>query len=165
MKPAKLGISLVIGALMVVFAGSAAYAQYPPTSVGPTTVPSSVPSVTAVAGETITFHGGQCPPGAAVKVTWDDGTLLASGTAGSSGTFAIAITIPQDATPGAHDVTATCGSVRQFLRVNVRAATVVNAPLARTGTSSITPLSAFGAAVVVLGGALILGARRVRATS
>ncbi|MCU1453620.1 MAG: hypothetical protein JWN46_1766 [Acidimicrobiales bacterium] len=160
MKRTKFGVGLVAGILMVLFAGSAAHAQYPTT--GPTTS-GVIPEVTVVAGSNIDVKGDHCPPGSTVTITWDDGTVLATTTAGADGTFSATITVPADAEPGVHIVTATCGSVQQFLKVNViepGTPVATGTTLARTGTSNIGPLLGIGAAAVVLGAAFVYGARR-----
>ena len=129
-----------------------------------TTLPSDIPTVTAVRGETITVDGQACAPGAEVTVTWDDGTPLGTFVADENGDFTTTITIPANATLGVHLVTATCGDVEQFINVNVLAETVDNVDegtLARTGSDTM-PLVAIGAAALVLGGAFLYGARRPR---
>ena len=166
MKRAKFGISLIAGILMVLFAGSAANAQYG-TTTSPTT--SAIPEVTVVAGATVDVTGDHCPPGSTVTITWDDGSVVGTTVAAADGTFTTTITTPADAEPGVHIVTATCGNVQQFLKVNITEAGaagtgtgtgVANTTLAHTGTSNIGPLLGIGGAAVVLGAAFVYGARR-----
>lgn len=169
----KLVLAVLFGAILALFAGSAAgaqddpYAPGPTTTAGPTTsVPEEdIPTITVTRGETVDIPGEGCPPNSEVVVTWDDGTDLGTFTADDNGDFVTTITIPADATLGVHLVTATCGDIEQFINVNVLAETVDNVgtgTLARTGTSSTGPLVGIGAAAVVLGGAFLYGARRPR---
>jgi LPXTG-motif cell wall-anchored protein len=130
-----------------------------------TTTEPDLPVITVVRGETIDVNGQGCAPGAEVVVTWDDGTVLGTFTADENGDFTTVITIPSNATLGVHLVTATCGDIEQFIKVNVLAETVNNVDdgtLARTGSSNTGPLIGIGAAAVVLGGAFLYGARRPR---
>lgn len=130
-----------------------------------TTSEPDLPVITVVRGETIDVNGQGCAPGAEVVVTWDDGSVLGTFIADENGDFTTTITIPTNATLGIHLVTATCGDVEQFIRVNVLAETVNNVDdgtLARTGSNNTGPLIGIGAAAVVLGGAFLYGARRPR---
>ena len=135
------------------------------TTGGATTVPDDIPTITVVRGETIDVSGEGCAPGSEVVVTYDDGTVLGTFTADENGDFTTQITIPANSTLGVHLVTATCGDVEQFIKVNVLAESVDNVDdgtLARTGSSNTGPLVGIGAAAVVLGGAFLYGARRPR---
>ena len=168
----KMMLAVLFGALIALFAGSAAGAQDDPyattTTTGgetTTTLPDGIPEVTAVAGETITVDGTSCAPGATVTVRWDDGTVLGTFTADDDGNFTTTVTIPSNASVGVHTMTATCGDVVQYLNVNVLAdsvTTIDNGTLARTGSNSTTPLLFVGAAALVLGGAFLYGARKPR---
>ena len=169
----KLVVAVLFGALLALFAGSAAGAQgiYPPqssTTSGPTTTTApEIPSVTVVRGETVDVAGSGCEPGASVVVTYDDGTVLGTFIADANGDFVTTITIPANSTLGDHLLTATCGDLEQYLNVNVLAEQV-NAPggvnngaLPRTG-SNTGPLVGIGAAALVLGAAFVYGARKPR---
>ena len=83
--------------------------------------------------------------------------------------FVTTITIPSTSTLGEHLVTATCGDVQQFIKVNVLAEQVNNTTpgvsggtLPRTGSSNTGPLVGIGAAAMVLGAAFVYGSRRPR---
>ena len=170
---AKLVVAVLFGALLALFAGSAAGAQgiYPPqssTTSGPTTTTApEIPSVTVVRGETVDINGSGCEPFATIVVTYDDGTELGTFTADANGDFVTTITIPTGSTLGDHLLTATCGDLEQYLNVNVLAEQVTNpgnvnnGALPRTGTDT-APLVGIGAAALVLGAAFVYGARRPR---
>jgi len=159
MKRSKFGLAFLLGAMLALFAGSAAFGQSDPYGTTSTTA-GSIPSVTVVRGQSVDVKGSGCAAGAAVKVTFDDGTVLGNFTADANGDFVASVTIPATATVGEHLITATCGSVQQFLRVNVLGESV--STLARTGTSTTGPLVGIGAAAIVLGAAFVYGARRPR---
>ncbi len=167
MKTTKLVLGLAVTALLLLFTGSAAHAQYEP---GPsTTTPTTdIPEVTVVRGETVDVSGTDCAPGADVVVTMDDGTDLGTFTADENGSFVTTITIPSSTSLGSHLITATCGDVQQFLRVNVLGESVDSgvagggSALARTGSSNTAPLVGIGAGALVLGAAFVYGSRRPR---
>ena len=168
MKRPKFGLSLIVGVLMVLFAGGAATAQYG-TTTSPSSTPITLPTVTVVAGQQIDVYGNNCPAGSTVTITWDDGTVLGTTIALPDGSWRTTITIPVSATPGNHTITATCGNIKEFLTVDVVVqGTTVTTPavtqttLARTGTSNIGPLLGIGGAALVLGAAFVYGARRPR---
>jgi len=174
-----------------------------PTTVVPTseetttTVPSDIPEITLEQGETGNLSGTGCEPGGDVVVTLEGGTVLGTFTADENGDFVATITIPATLPVDQYLATATCaapadrtkvrdaqfggitstgGVVKQFIRVNVTAATsgtdVTAAPvvpstpssgtsLPRTGTNS-GPLTALGLAGLTLGAAFVYGSRRIR---
>jgi len=176
MTRSKMVMAALLGALMVLVAGTAATAQddpYAPTTgtsapTTDTTTPVDIPTVTVVRGETIDVSGKACAPGSEVVVTWDDGTVLGTFTADENGDFTTTIQIPSNASLGVHLITATCGDLEQFLNANVLAETVDNVDngtLPRTGSSNTGPLVGVGLAAVVLGGAFLYGARRPRTQS
>lgn len=165
MKTTKLVLGFAVAALLLVFTGSAAHAQYEP---GPsTTTPTDIPEVTVVRGETVDVSGTDCAPGAEVVVTMDDGTNLGTFTADDNGSFVATITIPASTSIGSHLITATCGDVQQFLRANVLGESVDSGAtgggaLPRTGSSNTAPLVGIGAGALVLGAAFVYGSRRPR---
>ncbi|MBX3287189.1 MAG: LPXTG cell wall anchor domain-containing protein [Actinobacteria bacterium] len=166
MKRTKLVLGLAVAALLLLFTGSAAHAQYEP---GPTTTTPStdIPEVTVVRGQTVDVSGTDCAPGAEVVVTMDDGTNLGTFTADDNGSFVTTITIPSSTSLGSHLITATCGDVQQFLRVNVlgeSTSTGGSGALPRTGSSNTAPLVGIGAGALVLGAAFVYGSRRPRTT-
>ncbi|MCB1031298.1 MAG: LPXTG cell wall anchor domain-containing protein [Acidimicrobiales bacterium] len=129
-----------------------------------TTAPSGT-TLTGVAGQAVEVVGDSCAPGSTVTFTWDDGTVLGTTTADDNGEFSTKVTIPANATPGNHTITATCGDVEQFITVNVLGDSVNNVDqgtLPRTGSSNTGPLVGIGAAALVLGAAFLYGARRPR---
>ena len=175
----KLLVALLAGALLALFgASSIANAQdcgyggcvTTTTGGGPvTTTTPDIPTVTVVRGQTVDVTGHGCEPGATVSVTYDDGTDLGSFTADDNGDFVTTITIPAGSTTGEHLVTATCGDLQQFLKVNVlgedvTAPGVGSGTLPRTGSSNTAPLVGIGAAALVLGAAFVYGSRRPRTT-
>jgi LPXTG-motif cell wall-anchored protein len=165
MKTTKLVLGLAVATLLLLFTGSAAHAQYEP---GPTTTTptTDIPEVTVVRGETVDVSGSDCAPGADVVVTLDDGTNLGTFTADENGSFVTTITIPSSTSIGSHLITATCGDVQQFLRVNVLGESVDQGvgggALPRTGSSNTAPLVGIGAGALVLGAAFVYGSRRPR---
>src|SRR3954468_10466383 len=175
----KLMVALLIGALLTVFGATAANAQdctyggpgCTTTTTGGTTstTGSEIPTVTVARGETVDVSGHGCQPGETVPVTYDDGTVLGTFTADDNGDFVTTITIPSNSTLGEHLITATCGDLQQFLKVNVLAEQVnnpgvSNGELPRTGSSNTGPLVGIGAAAIVLGAAFVYGSRRPRTT-
>lgn len=176
----KLLAALLVGALLSLFAVSAASAQdcgyggpgcttttQPPTEATTTTTTADIPTITVVRGETVDVSGADCAPGADVTVTWDDGTVLGTFQADDNGDFVATITIPSNASLGEHLITATCGDVQQFVKAEVMASGtttpgVNDGGLARTGSSNTGPLVGIGAAALVLGAAFVYGARRPR---
>ena len=168
----KLVLAVLLGAFLAVFGASAANAQDPyapgsttTTEGGPTTTEGEIPQVTVVRGETIDVAGEGCAPGAEVVVTWDDGSELGTFTADDNGDFVTTITIPSSTSLGSHLITATCGDVQQFLRVNVlgeSTSTGGSGALPRTGSSNTAPLVCIGAGALVLGAAFVYGSRRPR---
>lgn len=163
MKRTKLVLGLAVAALLLMFTGSAAHAQYEPGST--TTTPTTdIPEVTVVRGETVDVSGTDCAPRAEVVVTMDDGTNLGTFTADENGSFVTTITIPASTSLGSHLITATCGDVQQFLRVNVlgESTSTGGGALPRTGSSNTAPLVGIGAGALVLGAAFVYGSRRPR---
>ncbi len=170
MKRTKLILGLAVAALVLAISGTA-NAQYPPATDPPPT-PGDIPIVDVVRGETVDVRGDECSAGATVTVTYDDGTTLGTFTADADGMFVSTITIPSGSSLGEHLVTATCGEVEQFLRVNVLGQQIVRpggaAPggaLPRTGSSNTAPLVGIGAGALVLGAAFLYGSRRNSATA
>jgi LPXTG-motif cell wall-anchored protein len=169
MKRSKFAVAILFGVLLALVGGSAAFGQDDPYAPGSTTTTTTtpgeeIPTVTVVRGETVDIKGDGCAPGSTVTVTFDDGTVLGTFTADANGEFITTITIPSNATLGEHLITATCGDVQQFLKVNVlgEAVDINDGTLPRTGSSNTGPLVGIGAAAVVLGAAFVYGSRRPR---
>lgn len=86
----------------------------------------------ALAGQAITVMGKgfDCGPdegsAGAVEVLWDSAYLLASTTAGSSGSFTAVLAVPTEANPGLYDITARCALHQD--RVATRGLIVAKAP-------------------------------------
>lgn len=175
----KLLVALLVGALLTMFgaattasAADCGYGGCPTTTTAgggaTTTTAGSVPTVTVVRGSTVDVSGHGCAAGATVVVTYDDGSTLGTFTADSNGDFVTTITIPSNSTLGEHLITATCGDLQQFLKVNVLGESVSTSPgvssgtLPRTGSSNTGPLVGIGAAALVLGAAFVYGSRRPR---
>ena len=171
----KVLAAMMCAGLLMLFGASTANAQdacgyggCTTTSMGSTTT-STIPTITVVRGQTIDISGNNCAPNATVVVTYDDGTTLGTFTADSTGSFVVTITIPANSTLGQHLVTATCGSVQQFVKVNVLSEQIPGTTpgvgtgtLPRTGSSNTGPLVGIGAAAMVLGAAFVYGSRRPR---
>lgn len=157
----KMLLAPALALLAILAFGGVASAEYG----GPTTV-------TVVQGETINVTGDGCNPGATVTFTITAGAYSAevgSTTAGTDGSYNTTITIPKDTPVGPATATATCegpdGVVTKVLGLNVTAAateTVPTGTLPRTGSSSTQTLVGVGAGLLLLGGALAVGARRTR---
>jgi LPXTG-motif cell wall-anchored protein len=124
---------------------------------------------TVVPGQEITITASGFAPAADVTATFaSQPVVIARGTADASGTATMTGTIPADATPGSHSITVSGqgadGSPRELT-----ASLVVLGPgggagagLPRTGTSTL-PLTGVAAALLGVGAAFFLTARRRRA--
>lgn len=157
--------ALALGALAV----PAAAQTYPPSggcSLG-------LSSSTVPAGGTVVVSTSGTPcyaPGSSETLTFtSDPVNLGTVTANANGQFSTTVTIPSDATAGTHTITssgpgASGGTLvlSASLTVTRAAAPVAAAPgqLAFTGSSDTAPLLWIALVALVLGAALVIGARR-----
>lgn len=138
----------------VLFAAGTANAQYNQPSIG-------ADDTTPNAGQTIHVTGSGCVAGEDVAFAFD-GTPAGGAVADANGDFAGDVTVPSNATPGAHTITATCGTLVQSLEITVNPAPVAAAAIPRTGSSSTIPLTSVALALLAVGGLFVLFARRRR---
>ena len=125
------------------------------------------------AGDTVTVTGTNFPTSPSNVVIKIGGTDVGTAHVDADGEFSQAVTIPSGLT-GSQTISAACAStgVDATTNVNVRAAQGSSsssgggggAPLARTGSNSTQPLVLAGLGAVAVGTALVLTARRRRAT-
>lgn len=185
----RLALALVTALATLLAAAGTAHGQYDTPSTTTTASDQVIPEVTVVRGQTVDVSGARCAAGAAVTVTWDDGSVLARLDADAAGSFVATFTIPARASYGRHLVTSRCraeaakggrsakigfgtdgaatvdadGYLRQYLRVNVVAdGGGGSGALPRTGSSTTAPLLGLGAGALVLGAAFVYGSRRPR---
>jgi LPXTG-motif cell wall-anchored protein len=166
MMKRAMALALVLVGLM---AAPAAAQQYPPdTNIITVSVTCPTP------GEALTVSAQTFAPGAEVTVSLES-TVLGTTTANGDGVATLEVTIPADATPGAHTITAVGLSpagaeVGATLDLNA-AITVCGpegaapgeaaGPLPRTGDDTSIPLAKIGLALAALGGILTaLAAKR-----
>lgn len=158
-------LALLIG---LVLPATPAHAQYPPC-----TASGQVSRTNVQAGQTVVFSGSGFTPGALITIAFD-GEVIDTATADGTGAFSVTVTIPGDAGAGDHTLTATgprsddqaCpnGEDPAVLGVLiVRATVVVSAGgLVGTGSNSTIPLVLAGSALVLIGAATVVVARRRR---
>jgi hypothetical protein len=138
-----------------------------PSPVHSAVVPSPTPSVAESAaadrpstlpGGPVGLHGNDCPPGAPVAFTME-GAALGSTTAGSDGSYAATVDLP-DASIGHHEIQVVCGNRRATVPIDL----VVTASESDPGVGAT--VAAVLVFFVLLGGALTLrsGTARRRVT-
>lgn len=121
------------------------------------------------AGDTVTVTGANFPTSPASVDIKLDNTKIGTANITASGTFSDPATIPANTSAGSHKISVSCAStgVDATTNVNVQAASQSSsssgAPLARTG-SDTQPLVLAGLGAVAVGTALVLTARRRRAS-
>jgi adhesin/invasin len=155
-----LAATAVLGVAAMGIGMSVAGAVDYPATTGTLTVTEGGSTATTVQpGSTVVVGGGGCAPGAAVTVTIaSTPTTLANVSAGSTGSFSVPVTIPQNIEGGTHTLTATCvavdgGTITLTQQVTVAGATA----LAFTGGNA-------GQLVAIALGALAVGALFVTVT-
>jgi LPXTG-motif cell wall-anchored protein len=152
-----LAVLAIVFAALLSFTGTAgAQTTSGGTSVGGT-------DNTPDAGQTITVSGTGCKAGETVNFFFD-GEPAGSTTADENGNFSGPVTVPPDASPGPHTITAQCGAVVMAFEIEVNPAAVAAAPIPRTGSSSTIPLTSIALALLGAGGLFVLFARRRRVT-
>lgn len=172
----KVSLSLLLVAAVVLLGPPASGQQYPPTACQLTASPSSV-----TAGSVVTVATTGCPrayaAGAQVTITLtSDPVVLAAVTAGGDGHILARVTIPGDTTQGTHTLTssgpgAAGGTLVLKATIQVSAsgapgsAFPPQATLARTGSpSALVTLVWISVVALTLGGALVIGNRRLAST-
>lgn len=153
---------LAIAAMLLVVSATAANAQYIPDQPGfiitpPTTTP----------GGAISFSGQGCPPNSTVTFTLN-GQVIGQGQAAADGTFFIPGQAPNIA-PGQYTVIATCGDVTMsnILTIVSGSSTIIpgtSGTLPQTGSNSLV-IARVALALLAVGGLIVLGTRRRRATA
>ena len=122
-------------------------------------------------GGTLGIEGTGCPAGTVMSITLDGSGEVATPTPYASGVFRTTFTVPLNATPGPHTVTANCNGALIPLAVVLTATAVNPAPTtattATTGSLPVTGgdpgLALVLALVTIAGGSvLVVAARRRR---
>jgi LPXTG-motif cell wall-anchored protein len=115
---------------------------------------------TVVAGAQVTFTGGGCANDATVTITME-GVQLGTVVADGKGNFSATVTIPAGTSLGVHTLTASCLDPSGNPLTITQTITVVSAEstLPKTGTD-VAEYVGLGLALIALGGAAVLGARR-----
>jgi hypothetical protein len=138
-------------------------AAYPPPPVA-----LQLSTSVATPGQTIGVTGEGCAAGSTVTLTFMSTPVpLGTTVANSQGQFSTTVTIPVNATLGAHEIVATCGSLSLTAALTVVASTAVpaaaapHAPLPFTGWDTRGPLLA-GLVLLILGTAAVLVSRSRR---
>jgi LPXTG-motif cell wall-anchored protein len=158
---------LMLSGLFVVLFASAAHAQYVPGEPGIIVNPSTVE-----VGGTIEVQGQGCPSGSEVTIYVND-VLVATTVASDDGTGSFDVTdivLPTSIGPGTYTVHAYCGELDLTAVLEVTAVATTAAPTNETTT--VLPVTGsdsgvyvkVGLALVAVGGLLVLGTRRRRAT-
>ena len=174
MMKRAMALALVLVGLM---AAPAAAQQYPPeTNIITVSVTCPTP------GEALTVSAQTFAPGAEVTVSLEPTpTVLGTAMANGDGVATLDVTIPADATPGAHTITAvglSAAGTEAGATLDLNAAITVcgpegaapveaAGPLPRTGDDTSIPLAKIGLALAALGGILTAFAakRRKRAAA
>ena len=137
--------------------GGAVVGRYPPTGTIVVVNPNVPP------GGTVNFSGSGCGANEQLAVLFD-GRGVGSLTANANGEFAGSLTIPANTTPGPHTLTVRGKTCDLSIVINVLGAQAQARPLAFTGSSNHTSTYVLaGAAAVLIGCVLVVGARRRRA--
>ena len=159
---------MVIGALLLVaLVAAPAAAQYDFT-VSPGDV---------VPGGSVTVSGSGCQPGETVTITLTqvaatkavgDSVVIATATTDANGAFTITFVVPEGTAVGSYTLTANCGGhqvgVGDLNVVAPGTATTTpgsTTPIVRTG-SDLTPLGLVGAALITVGGIILIATRTRR---
>jgi hypothetical protein len=147
------GRAAVIASVGLVLLATPAFAQaYPPTPNALTVSKSSV-----AAGGAVGVAGTGCGAGEAVTVDLDE-TQIGTTTADDTGSFNSDVTIPRSATPGSHDLTASCSGGTAFTAtITVTAASSGGLPF--TG-ANLAPGLLVGVGLILAGGLLLASIRR-----
>lgn len=153
------GLMGILIALTVV-ATAPATAQYPPANEGQQVSPTE-----ARPGEPVTVTGGGFAPNSPVTTSFDT-QVLGTTVARTDGTFTTTITIPANATPGAHTITSSGtnpdGTPRRLTSTVTVLGVAVNrgGTLPRTGIAGSLPLAVAGTLLIGVGSVAVRAARR-----
>jgi LPXTG-motif cell wall-anchored protein len=160
-------------AALVVGAAPVGAQQYPPAP-NFLTIDDSTPTP----GQTVTIESGVYIPGSTVEVVLTSVPVtLGTASAADNGEVSLQATIPADAAPGTHTITASGttegGPIVQSITITVVGAEgLVGAPqtdaggaLPKTGSNSTMPLVRAAALLLAVGSMLLLATRRRRATA
>lgn len=157
---------MITGTLVALFfiGGAASAQQYP---VQESTLQTNKTEVRP--GEPITVSGEGFAPNTTVTITFDDAVVLGTTQTRPDGTFSTTVTIPANASPGTHTITATGtaanGGTRRLtttVRVLGTAAAAPGGTLPRTGTGITAPLAASAGLLIAAGVVAVTATRRRR---
>ena len=170
----KRTIALAAAAL-VLSMGPAAYGQ---SDVQPRSGELTVSDTTVNRGQAVTVTGSGYADRARVTLIFESTPVqLGTATTDGAGRFSTQVTIPSDATPGAHTIRATGlgadgSTVTRSARVTVLGGTASGGPaarsgggLARTGSDNSISLTQAGAVLILAGAGLVAVVRRRRASA
>jgi FecR protein len=136
--------------------GGGVVGRYPPTGTIVVVNPNVPP------GGTVTFSGSGCEANEHLSVLFD-GRNVGTLTANAKGEFAGSLTIPHSTAPGHHTLTVRGKTCELSVVINVLGPQAQARPLAFTGSSNhTTTYLLVGAAAVLIGCVLVVGARRRR---
>jgi hypothetical protein len=133
----------------------------------------TISDTTLVPGQTFTITATGFASGAETTATFfSEPVVIARGTADGSGTVTLTATVPEDATLGTHTITVSgMGADGELLELSATVEVVApgagagpdadagaDGDLPRTGRNTL-PLTGIAAALLAIGGAIVLGAR------
>jgi LPXTG-motif cell wall-anchored protein len=161
----------IAAAALLALAAPAQGQQYPPDTVFIT-----VSDTTVVPGQPIDISAGLFVPGSPASFTFFSQPVnLGTATADADGVATLSVTIPSDATPGTHTITASgTGIDGEPLSVSTTVTVLADGAagaddgatggLPRTGSDPM-PIARIAAALVAVGGGLLFITRRRRISS
>lgn len=164
-------LTLLLGVTAVAGAAPAGAGGEQPTDYGGCIV--EVSPAQFQPGRDVTVNGTGLEPNFTSTIEFNSVTVqVGTATTDAEGRFVTQVTIPADAAPGAHTITAVCdadgniGSSDVTVRADNAARPIGtgNNPLARTG-SDTEPLVMAGGIVLIAGTALVMVAKRRRRTA
>lgn len=127
----------------------------------------TVTPTTLTAGQSFTASGTGFAPGSAVTITFaSDPVVLANITTDAVGSFTATLTVPANASPGTHTVSASGKASDNSARILSTTVTVVATagtgakPLVRTGPSNIGPMIMWGILLIAVGFVVVVAVRR-----
>ena len=157
--------TLALGALLlglIVVGAPPASAGGGPSDYADCTVQVSPPQFAA--GREVNVHGRGFQPNFLTTIFFDDDVELGTVTTNGQGRFVTKVTIPADAEPGPHTISAICdaeGNISSTgVEVSSSAVAPPAAPLPRTGSDSTEPLVVAGVLALLAGVAFVVVARR-----
>jgi hypothetical protein len=122
-------------------------------------------ATTLTAGQAFTASGGGYAPNSPVTITFtSDPVVLANVTTNAAGSFTANLTVPTNATPGTHTVSASGRAPDNSARILTATVTIVATnrakPLVRTGASNVGPLVVWGVLLIAVGFVVVVAVRR-----